>query len=104
MVLSISNCVRVAFVSICLTLWLLFTDDISSDPVILYDVLDYSKPESSSYFQHNEPMLTFDYLAAVSEALHLMYRRRLRGIVDHRMIYCNHFFLALRMGWISICR
>ncbi|OWR46667.1 hypothetical protein KGM_201221 [Danaus plexippus plexippus] len=79
------------------------TNDISSEPVILYDVLDYSKPESSSYFQHNEPMLTFDYLAAVSEALHLMYRRRLRGIVDHRLIYCNHFFLALRMGWISIC-
>lgn len=71
---------------------------------ITYAIVNEACPQASSYFQmqRNESMLTFDYLAAVSEALHLMYRRRLRWIVGHRLIYCDHFFLALRYGYQSV--
>lgn len=69
---------------------------------ITYAIVNEACPQASSYFQRNDSMLTFDYLAAVSEALHLMYRRRLRWIVGHRLIYCDHFFLALRYGYPSV--
>lgn len=52
----------------------------------IYAVWYGRQSQTSSYFQRNESMLTFDYLAAVSEALHLMYRRRLRGIVGRQLI------------------
>ncbi|CAH2245008.1 jg6948 [Pararge aegeria aegeria] len=68
---------------------------------VIYVVVNEPAAQTSSYFQRNESMLTFDYLAAVSEALHLMYDRRLCWIVGHHLIYCSHFFLALRTGIVD---